>query len=1034
MEGEPPRAFCPACLWRDFAEEETARAAPAAAGALFAVEGHDVLAEIARGGGGIVYRARQLRPAREVALKMLLPQQVAGERAIAAFRVEAGTVAALNHPAILPVYVVGEHRGMPFFTMKLAAGGTLAARRDSYRARWREIARLVVTLADAVQFAHSRGVIHRDLKPGNVLFDETGRVYVADFGLAKFVGGDLAATQTVHVFGTPAYLAPEVALGGARAATTVADVYGLGTILYELLAGRAPFAADSLPSLLRRIAEEPPPPLSAAEPRVPDDLATIAQRALAKEPARRFATPADLAADLGRWLDGRPIRSRPVGAAERLWRWARRNPALAAVSAGLIGAVLAGTGLLAAGNRALRGALEHAQAAEDDARGKLHTALVSEARLLRQSRRLGQRFKALKALEDAARLAPTAEVRSETASALALPDLRLVRTLPAQFANDQSTVDFTPDFTAYLVTGPDGSLVLRDLRDGAVRRTYRPRSGHFVRGWFSGDGTRFVAWCTDDSQEFWRVDGDRADWRLERATQAALHPSRPWVVYRRGDSELVERDLATGAERTVKSGGVRVFSLSYSPAADRLALVRDDSIEMIDATTGVTQWQQPLATIGLRTAWSADGQWIATGIRDSGDITVRESASGRPLRTLAGHTTYADFVRFYPERWQTVSAAFDRSLRLWDYVSGQELLRARFASRGLGVSPDGRELAVADEHDRLGVWAWADSRVFRELDGATGVQFGANFGLDSSRDGEWLVGGTDLGQLVAGTNSIRIWDVRRETETASFEVPVSRGKRSSVVFHPDGGSIAYSTQSTGVRARSFTVDADRRVTLGEDRIVSTGGELLLGINAAGDWYVNRAEAGVIAVWPRGDPAAERQLLRQAENPEPIVVSADLRWAVTLPYAKPNVRVWSLAEPAAPPRRLPIERAARVQFSPDGRTLLAGTAEGYATWSLPGLEPGPKWDAEPDGNPWRVFAFSPDGEWLACEATRAKFEIRSARDCRVLVRLEPPLDLEVSQIRWAPDASRLYLHARGPRVFVWDLAAVRRELAARGLDW
>src|SRR5687767_4296220 len=222
------------------------------------VAGHEIAAEIARGGMGIVYRARQLDPPRTVALKMLLPHQLGSAEMAERFRIEVSTLTLLEHPAILPVYQVGEHERLPFFTMKLATGGTLAQRKHEYAGDWHAVAELMATLAEAVQFAHERGVLHRDLKPGNILFDEQGRAYVSDFGLAKLVSAESNLTRSMDFLGTPNYVAPEVATRSAQQATTASDIYSLGAILYELLAGRPPFAAEGIPALLKKIAEEPP--------------------------------------------------------------------------------------------------------------------------------------------------------------------------------------------------------------------------------------------------------------------------------------------------------------------------------------------------------------------------------------------------------------------------------------------------------------------------------------------------------------------------------------------------------------------------------------------------------------------------------------------------------------------------------------------------------------------------------------------------------------------------------------------------------
>ena len=241
-----------------------------------------------------------------VALKTMRGADLDSLEALERFRHEARAMAGLEHAAILPVFTFGEHDGIPYFTMKLASGGTLTQRLAGYAGKWREIAELVAKVADAVQHAHTHAVLHRDLKPGNILFDESGHAFVSDFGIAKLIdekGADL--TLTAAVLGTPHYLAPEIATRDARAATTASDVWSLGVILYELLAQRRPFEGDSISSLLRAISETEP----AALRTVPRDLAVIVMKALAKESARRYLTAAALAQDLRRWLAGSPIEA-----------------------------------------------------------------------------------------------------------------------------------------------------------------------------------------------------------------------------------------------------------------------------------------------------------------------------------------------------------------------------------------------------------------------------------------------------------------------------------------------------------------------------------------------------------------------------------------------------------------------------------------------------------------------------------------------------------------------------------------------------
>src|SRR5436190_1716644 len=259
--------LCPACAWKGLSDHEDAESPAASrhlAGSLMRVPGYELTGEIARGGMGIVYRAQQLEPPRTVALKMLLPHQLGSAGMAERFRLEVRALTELEHPAILPVYQAGEHEELPFFTMKLATGGTLAQRKQRLAGDWRAIAELMAWLADAIQFAHDHGVLHRDLKPANILFDDQDRAYVIDFGLAKLLSADSDLTRSVNFLGSPHYVAPEVALRSARQATTASDVYSLGAILYELLAGRPPFDAESVPVLLKKIVEHEPVPPSTA--------------------------------------------------------------------------------------------------------------------------------------------------------------------------------------------------------------------------------------------------------------------------------------------------------------------------------------------------------------------------------------------------------------------------------------------------------------------------------------------------------------------------------------------------------------------------------------------------------------------------------------------------------------------------------------------------------------------------------------------------------------------------------------------------
>jgi hypothetical protein len=296
------------------------------------IPNYEVLGELGRGGMGVVYKARQTGLNRLAALKVILSGDYAGPEERDRFHREAEAIARLQHPHIVQVYEVGEHGGLPFFSLELCSGGSLADQLDGTPWPAARAAELVRTLAGAMQAAHRANVVHRDLKPANVLLTADGQLKVTDFGLAKKLD-EVGHTPTGAIVGTPSYMAPEQAGGKPKEIGPLADVYALGVILYELLTGRPPFkAATSLDTVLQVLSEEPVAPRS-LNPAVPRDLETICLKCLEKDPHRRYGSAAALAEELQCWLAGRPISARPVGNAERLWRWGRRNPLVAFLAA-----------------------------------------------------------------------------------------------------------------------------------------------------------------------------------------------------------------------------------------------------------------------------------------------------------------------------------------------------------------------------------------------------------------------------------------------------------------------------------------------------------------------------------------------------------------------------------------------------------------------------------------------------------------------------------------------------------------------------
>jgi serine/threonine-protein kinase len=300
------------------------------------VPGYEVLEELGRGGMGVVYRARQVRLNRIVALKTILAGDHATPEAAVRFLAEAEAVARLQHPNIVQIFAFGEHEGRPYFEMEYVPGGNLAARMNGKEWVPKDAARLVETLARAIHEVHKLGIVHRDLKPANILLSAEGDPKIADFGLAKWLNVETGLTRSQWIVGSPHYMAPEQAGAGSGVIGPAADVYSLGAILYELLTGQPPFRAATVLETLEQVKRAVPVIPTRLRAALPRDLVTICLKCLEKEPARRYAGADILAEDLRRFCAGEPIQARPLGRTEKVWRWCRREPALALLALSLI--------------------------------------------------------------------------------------------------------------------------------------------------------------------------------------------------------------------------------------------------------------------------------------------------------------------------------------------------------------------------------------------------------------------------------------------------------------------------------------------------------------------------------------------------------------------------------------------------------------------------------------------------------------------------------------------------------------------------
>ena len=294
---------------------------------------YELLEQIGRGGQGVVFRARQKSLNRTVALKIIGLGQWATEAHLKRFRLEAEAAARLEHPGIVPIHEVGERDGSCYFSMKFVEGGQLdeVVRREPMPIR--QAVEFIAKVARIVHYAHEHGILHRDIKPGNILLDAKGEPHLTDFGLARLVESESSVTHTLDVLGTPSYMAPEQAVGNNAAVSSVTDVYGLGAVLYQLLTGQPPFAGGTTYETIKLLLDTEPRQPRLLNPKIDRDLSTICLKCLEKDPKRRYSSALALAEDLERWLKHEPIRARRTGVFTRGKKWVRRNPSIALMAA-----------------------------------------------------------------------------------------------------------------------------------------------------------------------------------------------------------------------------------------------------------------------------------------------------------------------------------------------------------------------------------------------------------------------------------------------------------------------------------------------------------------------------------------------------------------------------------------------------------------------------------------------------------------------------------------------------------------------------
>jgi WD40 repeat protein len=800
---------CPICAAATLDGATLAPGSPPTAGLLpqASVAGYEILGELGRGGMGVVYRARQVGLNRLVALKMILAGSHAGAEDLARFRAEAEAVAALQHPNIVQIYEVGERDGLPYFSLELVEGGSLADRLDGTPWAARPAAELVAALARAMQYAHSRGVVHRDLKPANVLLATLEAApKITDFGLAKQLDSAVGRTRTGAILGTPSYMAPEQAGGRRKEVGPPADVYALGAILYELLTGRPPFRAETpLDTILQVLDTEPVPP-SRLLPKVARDLETICLKCLQKEPRKRYASAVELADDLQRFIDDRPILARPTSSWERLVKWARRRPAVAVLT--LVSAVTAAVAF-ALVTWLWRDA-ESARAGEADQRHKAEDAL-QEARislyfnhiaLAEREWRAGNVGRAEELLD-----ACPEELRAwewQYLKRLCHSDLLTVGSPVAGY----STIVYTADGKYLATAGIDNAVLLVNVARGEIARTFHGHSSSVFALAFSHDGRHLATGSLEEGKikgqvKVWDVDSAQVVFTVpgppDGVTALAASPDGKLLAFAGGNpfnpapAVITVIDATSGKPvRNLRGPPGQVNGIAFSPdghtlvAAGLAYQVIEGVVKAWQADTGKELAPFRGHSRGLYgVAFSPDGTRLATASLDQTAI-VWDVATRRQVLTYHGHSGGLRAITFSPDGRQVASAGFDLTVQLWDAKSGRRertLLGHAGSVTGLAFSPDGRLLATvawintAEPHGELKLWDVKAEQEYR----SGFAHVGALLGLALSADGRRLASAGFDGQIpICDAATLR-------KITAVRGVP---GEANSVAISPDGEELA----------------------------------------------------------------------------------------------------------------------------------------------------------------------------------------------------------------------------------------------------
>ncbi len=1049
-----------------------------------------IIREIGRGGMGVVYEAEQESLGRHVALKVLNAHPLVQAAQVERFLREARAAAQLHHTHIVPVYGVGQEQDHYYYVMQLIdgqplddvliqlrrlrdekspswaastssllAGIDVAPESTSARFYWRAVAQIGVHVADALEYANTQGMLHRDVKPSNLLLDRSGAIWVTDFGLVKLLN-DADLTRTGDVVGTLRYMAPERFEGRSDPRS---DIYGLGATLYELLTLQPAFSERNPQRLVRQMLQGEPPRPSKLNPDVPPDLETIVLKAMASDPARRYVTAGELAEDLQRYLADRPIHARRITSRERLWRWARRNPAVASLSS-LVGLLLlavvttlsvsharlrdkhreAGVHLQRAVDAELaarRSALSEHEAHQLATR-RLYDATVGQARAARRSGDVGQRFTSLETLAQAARLADELELgdesrftlRNEAICCLQLDDLRPRVTWPEPLPKSaQLRVAFDREFQRYAVGENTQQVAVRNVADNQLlaRVALPPESpdvspsDHRPCLRFSPDGRLLAAKGVGaDGQmclRVWQVSREVHDPQLLLDTTAGgkwhdealeFSPDRQWLAAADKDGitlhPLTEETVAAPEARYIPMGGPP-HAICWRADGLRLAVGRDRLVQVVDLDGNRDGAALTHADTVTSLAWSTNMCQLAVGCADR-RIYLWNTDTRRLERVCDGHRGQVRQVAFNARGDLLASWGWDEMMRLWDPRTGREVLSSTGIPASFGT--DDLTLAIVQPGEQLGVWDVSPKRYLNTFLTPTPV----------ASIHRVQVVFADRFLAASGHNRVDLWDL--ETGRHVAEMPGIQ----SLWPNPRDQSLL-SVGKTGVLRWTWTAD-ESTDTLGPPEVLSTTPFDSGFVDRDGQRLAAAFGQKGVKLWDLRDLAAPPLVVHQASLAD-ISLSPDGRWLVTAPRRGEAVKVWNAASGELH-RTLAIPVVGKVLFSPDNRWLVVRSTKQVDFWRVA------DWTREfviPCRATTTVpVAFSDDATMLAISSEPSQIRLIELHSRRELSTFGSPTQEQIFSLGFSPTGRHLIAGTtRGP-IHVWDLQGLRHELAALGLDW